>query len=865
MQLARRKSTYCCSICKLALAAPFSTSSPRSRDISKPKTPYLIQRDRRRSEKIELTEDRALASGRWEKRHDLDRREWKAGARDEPKDADRFRLPWKPNARQPGGSFGRGPRDSRKFMPRSLDFATYDEALEDALLGLEEIIHNDVIFTRLHRKPEDLDKAFETWSGKLRHCMGSKKGSEPAYNRLRVVWPVSNYSIFKLHVKYSFYSIVMPTNFNEIDRDDQADLADLRYPTEWFPATRGFQREFHLHVGPTNSGKTYHALKRLEQAKTGLYAGPLRLLAHEVYMRLNAAGARCNLITGDERRAADDDPQAPMTSCTVEMVPLNTKIDVAVIDEIQMIGSEDRGWAWTQAVLGVMAKEVHCCGEERTVPIMQELVAMCGEKLIVHRYKRLSPLQMSHTSLDGDLRKLQKGDCLVAFKIMEIHALRQLIERKLRVKVAVIYGSLPPETRAQQAKLFNDPDSGYDILIASNAIGMGLNLSIKRLVFQTSRKFDGSKWSTLTVAETKQIAGRAGRYSTAEQDMKKVADSNLDIVAPIPAQIEAAAADRQTVKKQSVGLVTTLESHDFPIIEKLMNAEPEPIKSAGVQPPTYIIERFAKYFPRGTPFAYVLMKLNEISETSSRFYVCDLRSQLSIADEIEVVEGLTTTDRLIFCASPVEPRKPGEPDLARAYARLVAENRAASIVDVEELNFDLLDDDYVADRQYLAKLEGLHKGVIIWNWLSFRFSGVFINRELAQHVKELVEARIEEVLQKSSFDYEKMRKAREQAVLDLLQQEKEVIERRAAEDNEEIGHEEGQLDDSDLVVAGQTITLDRSEPAAADFEETILDETDRAVNHPERRAGTADSSLDPTPAEDVHDGQSQKRAASGSQ
>jgi len=83
---------------------------------------------------------------------------------------------------------------------------------------------------------------------------------------------------------------------------------------------------------------------------------------------------------------------------------------------------------------------------------------------------------MAEESLDGNLRNLQKGDCIVAFSIVEIHGLRQIIEKTLKCKVAIIYGSLPPETRAQQAQLFNDPDSGYDILVASNAIGMGLNL-----------------------------------------------------------------------------------------------------------------------------------------------------------------------------------------------------------------------------------------------------------------------------------------------------------------------------------------------------------------------------------------------------
>ena len=278
-------------------------------------------------------------------------------------------------------------------------------------------------------------------------------------------------------LKFAFQGHIANSAFTKSDIWNQALLADLRYPPEWYPATRAFHRTIHLHVGPTNSGKTYHALKRLEQAESGIYAGPLRLLAHEVYSRLNAKGKLCHLITGDERIVTESDTrETNMSSCTVEMVPINKEVEVAVVDEIQMIGSRDRGWAWTQAVLGLKAKELHVCGEERAVPLMKELAATTGEKLEIHRYTRLSPLRTMSTSLEGDLTKLRKGDCVVTFSRMGIHALKKAIEQQTGKRVAVVYGSLPPETRAQQAKLFNDPDNDYDILVASDAIGMGLNL-----------------------------------------------------------------------------------------------------------------------------------------------------------------------------------------------------------------------------------------------------------------------------------------------------------------------------------------------------------------------------------------------------
>ena len=276
-------------------------------------------------------------------------------------------------------------------------------------------------------------------------------------------------------LKQALQAYIANLEFTESDIREHAELADLRYPYEWYPSTRAMNREIHLHIGPTNSGKTYHALKRLEQAESGVYAGPLRLLAHEVYGRLNALGKKCNLITGDEMIMAEG-LDVVMNSCTVEMVPLATRMDVAVIDEIQMIADDHRGWAWTQALLGLKAKELHLCGEERVLKLVQDMAAAIGEKLIVHRYKRLSPLEVMNTSLQGRLDNLRKGDCVVAFSRTKIHTLKKRIELMTGKKVATVYGALPPEIRNQQAKLFNDPENDYDILVASDAIGMGLNL-----------------------------------------------------------------------------------------------------------------------------------------------------------------------------------------------------------------------------------------------------------------------------------------------------------------------------------------------------------------------------------------------------
>jgi len=563
-------------------------------------------------------------------------------------------------------------------------------------------------------------------------------------------------------IRYAFYSYLTGARFTAADISNQQALADLRYPSEWFPATRVMHRTIHLHVGPTNSGKTYHALQRLEQAETGAYAGPLRLLAHEVYTRLNAKGKACCLITGEERRLASQEQGAEnrLVACTVEMLNLNRTMDVAVVDEIQMIGSAERGWAWTAALMGVKAKEVHLCGEERTVPLIREICASLGEKLIIHHYERLSPLEVAETSLKGRLSDLRKGDCIVSFSVMGIHALRRQIERTTGKKVATVYGSLPPETRAQQARLFNDPDNDYDYLVASDAVGMGLNLAIKRIIFEQASKFDGTSRRPLGVADVKQIAGRAGRYRIAsfknEEGQKSPEQEDLAAAKGEPeppletAPPPALASDLDTDPLN--GLVTTLEDFDFPFIRNAMTSDPEPITSAGLFPPASVLERFSSYFPPSTPFSYILTRLHELSQMHSRFHLCGLKDQVWVADLIEPVKGLTVVDRNIITSSPAGKT---DMELWRAlmprYARCIAEQTGGDLVEIAELPLEILDAEVSASREYLRALEQLHKGIVSYLWLSYRFAGIFTSRSLAFHVKGLVEEKIELVLGKFSF------------------------------------------------------------------------------------------------------------------
>ncbi|EPE35738.1 P-loop containing nucleoside triphosphate hydrolase [Glarea lozoyensis ATCC 20868] len=527
----------------------------------------------------------------------------------------------------------------------------------------------------------------------------------------------------------------------------QKAIADLTHPTEWFPATRAIQRVVHLHIGPTNSGKTYHALKRLEQAKSGIFAGPLRLLAHEVYTRFNAKGIKCALVTGEEHRVPDG-MENFMNSCTVEMVPLNTMVDVCVIDEIQMLGDTERGWAWTNAFLGVQAKELHLCGEVRTEQLVRSLCKAMGEKLIIHRYERLGSLETQKNHVDQkNFKNLRKGDAVILFSRVAIHGVKKDIEKATGKRCAVVYGSLPPETRASQAALFNDPDNDYDFLVASNAVGMGLNLSIKRVIFSTTWKRNNDGLGQLETSEIKQIGGRAGRYKTAHSAIKQanVDNSNASVAVTAPA----------VTSKAATGFVTAFSKEDLDVITKAMRTDVEPMKTAGIMPPADIVMRFAAFFPPETAFSYVLLRLKELVKLNPHFHYCFNKDVAEILDLIQPYD-MTLPDRVAFAAAPASLKNnPRTAATIVDYAKALSKRDGRDLLDFSSLDLDILDHD-IHDhiegvRGFLRDAETLHQSLTVYLWLSYRFAGVYRQQALCFHIKSLVEEKIDQCLEEINF------------------------------------------------------------------------------------------------------------------
>ena len=272
-----------------------------------------------------------------------------------------------------------------------------------------------------------------------------------------------------------------------------------------YPLARQMRRRFILHLGPTNSGKTYEGVGRLRGARHGIYLGPLRLLAAEQFETLNLDDVPCSLVTGEEQIRV---PGSRVQSSTVEMADLKTHYDVAVIDECQMIADRDRGGAWTAAILGLCADEIHACASPDAEGLLTRMILDCGDELSIVRHERMTPLEVEREGFQFP-DSVRPGDALIVFSKARVHAVAAELRSK-GYRVSLIYGALPPDVRRDQAERFLQGET--EVVVSTDAIAMGMNLPIERVVFLESEKYDGDITRTLTDAEIKQIAGRAGRY-----------------------------------------------------------------------------------------------------------------------------------------------------------------------------------------------------------------------------------------------------------------------------------------------------------------------------------------------------------------
>lgn len=254
-------------------------------------------------------------------------------------------------------------------------------------------------------------------------------------------------------------------------------------------------------LGPTNTGKTHYALERMLAHESGVIAFPLRLLARENYERMVALkGARfVGLITGEEKIVP---PEMRWIACTTEAMPLDRKAEFVAIDEIQLCADPDRGHIFTDRLLNARGTvETLFLGAETIRPVLQRLVP----EIEIDTRPRLSQLiGTSHTKLS----RLPARSAIVAFSAAEVYAIAEAI-RQRRGGCAIVMGRMSPRTRNAQVQLYQNKEVDY--LVATDAIGMGLNMDVNHVALASLTKFDGSIIRPLATQEIAQIAGRAGR------------------------------------------------------------------------------------------------------------------------------------------------------------------------------------------------------------------------------------------------------------------------------------------------------------------------------------------------------------------
>ena len=317
---------------------------------------------------------------------------------------------------------------------------------------------------------------------------------------------------------------------------------------------RVMTRHFVLHIGPTNSGKTHDAIAALKASRSGVYLGPLRLLALEMMERMNADGCPCSLLTGEE---FIDVPFAEHTASTIELCDFEKSYDIAVIDEAQMLADPYRGPHWMKAICLVDAREVHVCLAPEARLLMEKLMAELGAEYEVVEHHRLVPLEFA--GVLRDVTQVEPGDALIAFSRRKVLHLAAILEKK-GITSSVIYGSLPPASRREEVRRFSEKETR--VVVATDAIGMGISLPIKRIIFVETEKFDGKNVRPLNRTEIRQIAGRAGRFG--QYDLGEV------LTMDDPERISSALRGGiRPITKVTLGFPEEALDYDFPLADML--------------------------------------------------------------------------------------------------------------------------------------------------------------------------------------------------------------------------------------------------------------------------------------------------------
>jgi ATP-dependent RNA helicase SUPV3L1/SUV3 len=454
------------------------------------------------------------------------------------------------------------------------------------------------------------------------------------------------------------------------------------FATEYDPSLKR-QVRYVLHIGETNTGKTHHALERMKDAYSGLYLAPLRLLALEVFDKLNAEGMPCSLKTGEEEKVI---PGANHISCTVEMFHEKEFYEVVVIDEAQMITDKDRGFSWYKAITKANAEEVHIIGSRNSKTMLLQLLG--GSDIEIHEYSRDTPLEVE--TKEFHIKHIKKGDALICF------SRRRVLETASRLQndghtVSMIYGAMPPETRKKQIQQFNSGKT--KVIVATDAIGMGLNLPIRRIVFLENDKFDGTKRRLLTSQEVKQIAGRAGRKGI--YNIGKVAFTS-----------------------------------DIRKMRNLLLQEDEPVHTFAIAPTNSVFERFQRYYHDLGTFFELWGKFESPTGTK-KASLAEEKSLYQMIAGTEIEARLSLMDLYGFLHLPFSKN---EPVLTKQW-----EEKMYAIIHGRELPEPIVKERSLEELELSYKAIGLH--LLFLYRLGERTTAIYWER-LREEVSDKVQDRL---------------------------------------------------------------------------------------------------------------------------
>jgi ATP-dependent RNA helicase SUPV3L1/SUV3 len=473
----------------------------------------------------------------------------------------------------------------------------------------------------------------------------------------------------------------------ERKKAEEARIMDDIFGAAYIPSV-GSRVRYVLHIGETNTGKTHRALQSMKEAESGLYLAPLRLLALEVYDKLNDEGVPCSLKTGEEEKPVAG---ARHVSSTVEMFHEKDFHDVIVIDEAQMIADKDRGFSWYRAITKANAREVHIIGSRNIKDMLFNLLE--GTEIELHEYSRDVPLEVEQKEFE--LKHTKKGDALICFSRKRVLETAAKLQRQGH-SVSMIYGSMPPETRKKQIALFNKGQTS--VVVATDAIGMGLNLPIRRIVFLETEKFDGTRRRTLTSQEVKQIAGRAGRKGI--YDVGKVAFTS-----------------------------------DISRMNRLLEKVDEPVQSFAIAPTSTVFERFQQHY-RDLGIFFELWEQFEPPKGTKKASLSEERELYELIKGTPIEARFSMMDLYGFLHLPFSAK---EPLLVRQWLETMM-----AITDGSELPDPVIKKKGLEDTELSYKAIGLHllflyrmgKRTEAFYWERLREE---ISDEVHDHLKDEVE------------------------------------------------------------------------------------------------------------------------------